>query len=57
MFLKLEFCKKLDILKIELYIYKVKLDISNIEFHLNFQKKKSVKICKELDITTVKFHL
>ena len=30
---------------------------SNVEFHLNFQKKLSGKICIELDIANIEFHL
>ena len=41
-FNKIKLCVKLHILKIELYVYfLVELDISNIEFHLNFQKNLS----------------
>ena len=58
-FNKIEFCVKLDILKIEFYVYfQVKLNISNIEFHLNFQKNKiNGKICIDLDIANVEFYL
>ena len=35
----------------------MELEISNIEFHLNFPKKLSGKICIELNITNVEFHL
>ena len=38
----------------------MKLDISNVKFHLNFHKKLSGKTCIEvieLDITNVEFHL
>ena len=35
----------------------MELDISNAEFHLNFQKHLSGKIYIELDIANVKFHL
>ena len=44
-FNKIEFCIKHEILKIELYVYfKVELDISNVEFHLNFQTIKWQKM-------------
>jgi len=33
----------------------VKFNISNVEFHLNFQKKLSDKICIELNIANVEF--
>ena len=35
----------------------MKLNISNAEFHLNFQKILSGKICIELDIANVEFHV
>ena len=58
-FNKFELCVKLDTLKIKLYVYfYVELNISNIEFYLNFQKKKiSGKICIEFDIANVEFYL
>ena len=43
-FNKIKFYVKLDILKIEVYIYfEVEFDISNVKFYLNFQKKKKIK--------------
>ena len=39
------------------FFLKVKLDISTIEFHLNFQKNLSDKICVEVDIANIEFHL
>ena len=56
----IELCVKLDILKIKLYVYfKVGLNISNVKFHLNFQKKKKLndKIYIELDIANVKLYI
>ena len=57
-FNKIELCVKLDIFKIEFYVYfKVELDISSVEFHLNFKKNLSDKICIELNISNIEFHL
>ena len=44
------------------YIFKwnltlLELNNSNVKFHLNFQKNISGKICIELDIANVEFHL
>ena len=56
-FNKIEFCVRLDFLKIEFYVYfLVELDISNVKFHLNFQKILSDKIYIELYIANVEFH-
>ena len=38
-------------------MYILKIDISNVEFHLNFQKNINDKIYIELDIVNVEFHL
>ena len=35
----------------------MKLDISNNEFHLDFQKNLNDKICIKLDIVNVELHL
>ena len=58
-FNKIELCVKLDTLKIKLYVYfYMELNISNVEFYLNFQKKKiSGKICIEFDIANAEFYL
>ena len=57
-FNKFELCVKLDTLKIKLYVYfYVELDISNVEFYLNFQKTIRGKICIKLDIANVEFYL
>ena len=43
-----------------MYIFKRnsrELNIRKVEFHLNFQKNISDKICVELDIVNVEFHM
>ena len=35
----------------------MKLDISNVEFHLNFQKKFKWQIMHKLDIANVEFYM
>jgi len=59
-FNKIEFCIKLNILKIKLYVYfQVELDINNVKFHLDFQKKIIIISKKyiKLDNANVKFYL
>ena len=44
--------------KILFYVYlQNQVLFSNVEFHLNYQKNLSFKICIEFDIANVKFHL
>ena len=50
------FCKTWYPQNLVLYVYLSRLNISNVKFHLNFQKKKknlSGKICIDLNIANV----
>ena len=54
-FFKLDF-NKIEICVIYIYIYILSGTLS-VEFHLNFQKHLSDKICIELDISNFEFNL